>query len=96
MEIRLLGSQLTASFRSLWHPNSKGLVPFGAIYLYMGTTPNPAYIQFLHYGERDGGGVTSTHLPMLHWTGSPFIQHHGEPGHVKFSPRHKGPHEDTK
>lgn len=80
MEIRLLGSQLTASFRSLWHPNSKGPVPFGAIYLYMGTTPNPAYIQFLHYGEQDGGGHinASSHAPLdrqpfyliVHITGS--------------------------
>lgn len=81
MEIRLLGSQLTASFRSLWHPNSKGPVPFGAIYLYMGTTPNPACIQFLHYGEKDGGGGhinAFSHAPLdrqpfyltVHITGS--------------------------
>lgn len=51
-------------FRSLWHPNSKGPVPSGAIYLRMGTGPNPACTQFLHYGEQDSGS-TSTHLPSL-------------------------------
>lgn len=98
MEIRLLGSQLTASFRSLWHPNSKGPVPFGAIYLYMGTTPNPAYIQFLHYGEQDGGGSHQRIVPCSIGQAALLSNstHHREPRHVKYSPRHKGPHEDTK
>lgn len=53
-------------------------MPFGAIYLHMGTTPNPAYIQLLRDGEKDSG-ITSTRLsslgsPLERQQGSPFIQ----------------------
>lgn len=92
MQITLLGSQLSASFPSLWHPNSKGPVPLGAIYLRAGTTPNPAYIQEPHYGEEDSG-IASTLLPGL---GSPLERQqaallsnsppHREPELVKCSP----------
>lgn len=50
-------------------------MPFGAIYLHMGTTPNPAYIQFLRYGEKDSG-ITSARFPSL---GFPLERQQGSP-----------------
>lgn len=77
-------------------------MPFGAIYLHMGTTPNPAYIQLLRDGEKDSG-ITSTRLsslgsPLERQQGSPFIQQptSQEAWACEVQPRHKGLHEDTK